>query len=199
MHMKRTDFLKITLAAVPVGLTFRSLATAKGGSGRGEVKERIGKGFIVAAGKDRNDKSISVMDGDVFFTKVSTGDTAGDLYIYESTRVKEGGPPLHVHNEQDEWWYVLQGTFMIKVGEEVYHVKAGDSVFGPRKVPHCFAKVGDGEGKLLMVFQPAGKMEAFFTAMSQGATKGMTAEQNAEFRKAHGFEVVGPPLGRLKQ
>ena len=60
-------------------------------------------------------------------------------------------------------------------------------------------KVGEGEAKMLMLFSPAGKMEAFFTAMSKGATKGMTSEQNAQFRKDHGFEVVGPPLTFLKQ
>jgi mannose-6-phosphate isomerase-like protein (cupin superfamily) len=160
---------------------------------------RIGKGFFVAAGKDRTDTPLVLFEGDSFYSKVSTNDTDGSLYIYESDRINPGGPPLHVHYDQDEWWYVLKGQFMIKVGDEVYTAVAGDSVFGPRKIPHCFAKVGDEDAKMLMVFNPAGKMEAFFTAMSKGATKGMTPAQNAQFRKDHGFEVVGPPLTFLKQ
>lgn len=159
----------------------------------------MGKGFFVAAGKDRFDKSISPFEGDTFFTKVSTGDTDGDIYMFESTREKKGGPPLHVHYEQDEWWYVLQGEFIIKVGDQLFQAKAGDSVFGPRKVPHAFAKIGEGEAKLLMFFQPAGKMEAFFTALSQGASRNLTPEQDKEFRKGHGVEIVGPPLTYLKQ
>jgi hypothetical protein len=46
---------------------------------------------------------------------------------------------------------------------------------------------------------PAGKMEENFKAVSEGVTKNMTEQQRAEFRKAHGFEVVGPALGYLKQ
>lgn len=43
-----------------------------------------------------------------------------------------------------------------------YDAKVGDSVFGLRKVPHSFAKIGAGDGKLLLLFQPAGQMEEFF-------------------------------------
>ncbi|MHA4807799.1 cupin domain-containing protein [Flavitalea flava] len=194
--MRRSSFLKLAMcAAAGLIVPFASLARLRPKN----KAVRVDKGFFVPAGKGRLDKSISLFEGDTFFTKIGTDDTNGDVYVYESTRVKEGGPPLHVHYDQDEWWYVLQGQFMIKVGDQVYHVKAGDSVFGPRRVPHAFAKVGEGEGKMLMLFQPAGKMEAFFTAMSQGATKDMTPEQNKEFRKAHEFEVVGPALTHIKQ
>ena len=186
--MKRKSFLRTGITAF-AGLMVPFISFAR----------RTGKGFFVAAGKDRNESPLVLFEGDTFYSKIATDDSDGEVYIYESTRVKPGGPPLHVHYDQDEWWYVLQGQFMIKVGDQVFNVKAGDSVFGPRKVPHCFAKVGEGEAKMLMCFTPAGKMEAFFTAMSKGAANGMNKEQNAEFRKAHGFEVVGPPLTYLKQ
>lgn len=197
--MKRSNFLKLLMAAASgLSVPFASFAGRRA-KATGSSGERPDKGFFVAAGKDRSGKSISLFEGDTFYAKVSTADTNGDIYMFESTREKKGGPPLHVHYEQDEWWYVLKGEFIIKVGDQVYNVKAGDSVFGPRKVPHAFAKIGEGEAKLLMFFQPAGKMEAFFTAMSQGVTNNMTPEQNKEFRKAHGFEPVGPPLTYLKQ
>jgi mannose-6-phosphate isomerase-like protein (cupin superfamily) len=147
--MKRSSFLKLgflgtSLLSTPYTYTF------------GKAKnKRIDKGFKVDAGKDRFDKPISLFEGDRFYTKVATQDTDGDLYVYESTRQKKGGPALHFHYEQDEFWYVLKGEFMIKVGDEIYQAKEGDSVFGPRMVPHAFAKVGDGEAKLLMTFQPA--------------------------------------------
>jgi mannose-6-phosphate isomerase-like protein (cupin superfamily) len=139
-----------------------------------------------------------LLEGDTFYTKVSSKDTDNDLYIYESTRVKEGGPPLHYHTEVDEWWYILKGEFLIKVGEETYNVKAGDSVFGPRMVPHAFAKIGKGDSKLLMLFQPAGKMEAFFQAISEGVPAKMSKEQQETFRKEHGIVWVGPALRNLK-
>lgn len=162
-------------------------------------RKRINEGFKVDAGKDRFNKIIAPFDGDSFFTKVSSKDTEGDLYVFESTRIEEGGPALHYHYNQDELWYVLEGEFLIKVGDKTYEAKAGDSVFGPRRVPHCFAKVGKAPGKLLMIFQPAGKMEECFEKLSAGVTKNMTPVQRDNFRKEHGFVRVGPALTILKQ
>ncbi len=153
---------------------------------------RTRDGFKVGTGKDRNDKSISLLEGDTFYSKVSTEDTDGDNYVFESNRVKEGGPSHHYHFAQDEWWYVLQGEFIIRVGDITYRAKQGDSVFGPRTVPHSFAKIEEGEGKLLMFFQPAGKMEEMFKKISEGATKGMSEEDQDRFREEHGIKRVGP-------
>lgn len=191
--MKRSSFLKTGVAAIAfITAPFSVFAnTIK--------KKRVTKGFKVDAGKDRNNKSIRLFEGDNFYTKIATADTDGDLYVYESTRLKDGGPALHYHYEQDEFWYVLQGEFMIKVGEETYHASVGDCVFGPRKVPHAFAKLGDGEARLLMLFQPAGKMEDFFKQISEGVEKNMTEAQKLQFREEHGIKVIGPAIDYLKQ
>jgi hypothetical protein len=66
-------------------------------------------------------------------------------------------------------------------------------------VPHAFAKMGDGEAKLLMSFQPAGKMELFFKAISEGVEKNMSETQKLQFREEHGIKVVGPAPDYLKQ
>ncbi|MGF7042660.1 cupin domain-containing protein [Mucilaginibacter lappiensis] len=190
--MNRSKFIKgFLLAGAFVYTPFRIMAQT--------ARKRIGKGFFVKVGKDRFDNSIGLLEGDTFFTKVSTKDTDGDIYVFESTRIKEGGPSLHYHFDQDEWWYVLQGEFLIKVGELTYEAKAGDSVFGPRKIPHSFSKVGEGEAKLLMFFQPAGRMEEFFTKLSKGAAKNMTEAEQDRFREEHGFKRVGPPLKYFKK
>ena len=157
-------------------------------------RRRIGKGIRVSAGKDRFDMPISLFEGDTFYTKVSTKDTDGDLYIFESTRDKKGGPPLHYHYEQDEWWYILEGEFLFKVGEETFTAKAGDSVFGPRMIPHAFAKTSEGIGRLLMAFQPAGKMEEHFKALGEGIYSKLSEKEKHKFRQNNGFEVVGPAL-----
>ena len=154
---------------------------------------------MVNASKDRFDKPLSLLEGDTFMTKVATRDTDGDIYVFESVRVKEGGPSHHVHFEQDEWWYVLSGQFLIKVGDVLHEAKAGDSVFGPRNVPHSFAKVGEGEARLLMFFQPAGKMEEFFTKVSAGFAKNMTEAEQDAFREAHGHKRVGPAIKNWKK
>ena len=191
--MKRNYFLKQCLAIGSfISVPFVSIAKTL-------TSKRVDKGIKVDAGNDRFGESISLLEGDKFYCKVSTSDTDGDLYIFESTRDKKGGPPFHYHYAQDEWWYILEGEFLFKVGDQTFTAKAGDSVFGPRMVPHAFAKTNDGPAKMLIGFQPAGKMEECFKKISEGATKNMSDAEKIDFRKDHGFVAVGPALTLLKQ
>lgn len=160
--MKRNSFIKssLTLGAVllsPISTIAKNIA-----------RFRVNAGLMVRAGEDRLGKPISLFEGDTFYTKVSTADTDGDVYVFESIRVKEGGPSFHLHYEQDEFWHILKGEFLFKIGDQTFTAKAGDTVFGPRNVPHAFAKVGKGDAKLLMFFQPAGKMEEMFKKNQRG-------------------------------
>lgn len=155
---------------------------------------RTNHGFMVAAGKDRFDKILRPFKGDDFFCKISGQDNDGDMYVFESTREEEGGPILHTHYSQDEWWYVLEGEFLVKVGDVTYNAKKGDFVYGPRMVPHTFSKIGSGMGRVLIGFQPAGKMEAYFQKLHDGATKNLSDAQREAFRREHGFETSGPAL-----
>ncbi|MGE5518571.1 MAG: cupin domain-containing protein [Candidatus Dadabacteria bacterium] len=187
--MKRNHFLKLSLAIAA------SLAAPRGVMAKFTANKRTGKGIKVDSGKDRFGKPFSVFEGDTFYTKVSSSDTDGDIYVFESTRVKEGGPSFHLHYNQDEFWYIIKGEFLFKVGEETFKAKAGDTVFGPRQVPHAFAKLGQGEAKLMMFFQPAGKMEQMFKDISEGATKNVkTDEEKNTFFEQYGLKRLGPPL-----
>lgn len=156
-------------------------------------------GFKVDAGKDRYGTILKPFAGDHFYCKVSGKDNDGDSYVFESTREAEGGPVLHTHFDQDEWWYVLEGDFLIKVGENLYEAKPGDFVYGPRMVPHTFSKIGTRPGRVLIGFHPAGKMEEYFTKLSQGVAKNLSDEQREVMRREHGFETSGPALRVLKK
>src|ERR1700759_3023177 len=94
--MKLTSFTRLVTAA-NTGFITPIAAVAN-------LKKRASKGFFVAAGADRFDKSIHLFEGDTFFKKVSTKDPDGEFYFFDSTRKKKGGPPLHIHHDQDEWW-----------------------------------------------------------------------------------------------
>jgi mannose-6-phosphate isomerase-like protein (cupin superfamily) len=190
--MKRRSFLQILSSAIPFAAGPLLIAA------EATVKIRNAIGFKVASGQDRFKESITLFEGDTFYCKVSSKDSNGDMYSFESTRTKKGGPPLHYHYEQDEWWYILEGEFQFKIGDETVTAKAGDSVFGPRKVPHAFAKTNEGVARMLIIFQPAGKMEAHFKAVSQGAYLKLSEEEKHRFRQANGFEVVGPALTHEK-
>jgi mannose-6-phosphate isomerase-like protein (cupin superfamily) len=125
--------------------------------------------------------------------KVSTLDTDGALSVAEITSLQRGGPARHLHREQDEWFYVLEGEYAIEVGEERYEPGPGDSVFAPRKVAHVWAHVGEGSGKLIAALQPAGEIEAFFEDLAKLGSGPEREELQGVFG-SHGMELVGPPL-----
>lgn len=181
--MERRNFLELSvLSALSLGT--RSL--------RQEVP---GKGFKVEAGKDHYAGELLTMGGR-FDCKVSARDTGGELCIYDTIRHEKGGPPLHLHHSQDEWFYVIKGEFIVRVGEATFNLKSGDSAFGPRKIPHAFANISEGEAQMLVLFQPAGNIEDFFLQMSK---IGKEIQKNQEvvlkeLFEQHGMEIKGPPL-----
>ncbi len=143
----------------------------------------------VAAGEDQFGEhrglGISVID-----FKVTTQNGSG-LFILENTFRAKGGPARHLHYDQDEWFYAVEGEFIIEVGQERFTLKPGDSLLAPRKVPHVWAFVGDTVGKILITFMPAGKMEAFFREVTKANAM---PPQDPELWRAHGMELLGPPL-----
>jgi len=125
--------------------------------------------------------------------KVSSLDTSGDLFIIEVTDDSKGGPPRHLHKDQEEWFYVIDGEYIVEIGDQRYRLGPGDSILAPRGVPHAWAHVGERIGKQLLVFQPAGRMEAFFEELSEieGAPQ---PEVMRRLFGSHGMEMTGPPL-----
>ena len=114
-----------------------------------------------------------------------------DLLIIENSFHAPGGPARHLHYEQDEWFYALEGEFRFEIGQEQFFLQPGDSVLAPRRVPHVWAFVGAARGRILITFMPAGQMEAFFRIVTQA--NAMPPQDPALWR-AHGMELLGPPL-----
>jgi mannose-6-phosphate isomerase-like protein (cupin superfamily) len=125
--------------------------------------------------------------------KVSTLDTDGGLSVAEITSWDKGGPAQHLHHEQDEWFYVLEGEYVIEVADERYEPGLGDSLLAPRKVAHAWAHVGEGTGRLIAALQPAGEIEAFFEDLAKLGSTPEREELSRTF-SSHGLELVGPPL-----
>src|SRR3982751_1483134 len=86
--------------------------------------EEMFAGFTVAAGQDRFDEHIK-LGGEPNDCKVSSQDTGGAMCIFEFTGTSGG--PRHMHHEQDEWVYVVDGEFVVEVGKEKRHMRAGES------------------------------------------------------------------------
>ena len=161
-----------------------------------QAPDPAGVGARVAAGEDRFGRALKVPEGSPLFIKVATQDTGGAFFLTEQPSGQKGGPPKHFHLEEDEWFYCLEGEYIVEVGSQRYELKPGTSVLGPRRVPHAFAFVGNTPGRLLIGFTPAGRMEQFFRDLdARGKYFGTgTTEEKAAARQRYGIVNVGPPL-----
>ncbi len=145
--------------------------------------------LLVAAGADRFGLQRGLGISAIAF-KVAPQDSDG-LLILENTFHAKGGPARHLHYEQDEWFYAVEGAFLIEVGDDRMMLHPGDALLAPRGVPHVWASVGEQGGRILVAFQPAGQMEAFFRVVT--AADAMPP-QDPDLWRAHGMELLGPPL-----
>lgn len=156
---------------------------------------RTSSGFKVTSGEARFGIHYK-MKGVTFNTldiKISGKDTDNEVAVFEQTGLTpNGGPPLHIHPEQDEWFYVIEGDYLFVVGKDKYQIKAGDTIFLPRKVPHAFVQLSE-KGKMIVSYVPAGKMEAFF-AVTDKWTSPPSKEEIVQVFAEHGMQVVGPAL-----
>jgi len=182
--IRRRAFLA-TMAALPAGVLAQQQAANPSGVG---VK--------VAAGEGRFGRALKLPDGGQLFIKVATQDTGGAFFLTEQPSGQKGGPPKHFHLEEDEWFYCLAGEYIVEVGNQRFELKPGDSILGPRRVPHAFAFVGNSPGKLMVAFTPAGRVEQFFRDLDErGKYFGNgTNEEKETARQRYGIVNVGPPL-----
>jgi quercetin dioxygenase-like cupin family protein len=144
---------------------------------------------LVPAGTDQLGEKHGLGVSAITF-KVTPQDERG-VFILENTFHEKGGPARHLHFDQEEWFYTLEGEFILEVGTQRFTMKPGDSVLAPRMVPHVWAYTGNSHGRMLIAFMPAGKMVSFFRKVSQ--VDAMPPQEPALW-KAHGMELLGPPL-----
>lgn len=143
----------------------------------------------VAADEDQFGEHRGLGVSEITF-KVTPKDGNG-IFIIENTFHQKGGPAKHLHFDQDEWFYAVEGEFILEVGQERFKLSPGDSVLAPRKIPHVWTYTGSGRGRILIAFMPAGKMEVFFREVTKANAM---PPQDPELWRAHGMELLGPPL-----
>lgn len=179
--MARRPFLGAAITGFPFALLGQSIHPAR--------PARIPP---VLNGQDRDGEQHTIGVSSTDF-KVLTADAGGGIFIMEHTNRKKGGPPRHLHHNEDEWFYVLAGEYIVEIGTERFTVKPGDSILAPREVPHVWAFVGNNVGKMLIAFAPANKMEAFFRD-NEKRRKGNEYVNDAQVYRTYGLELLGPPL-----
>jgi quercetin dioxygenase-like cupin family protein len=109
--------------------------------------------------------------GDTMTLKATGERTGGRLVLLENLTAPGGGPPPHIHTREDEFFYVLDGTFDIRIGDDVHRVGPGGFAYVPQNTVHNFRNVGDTASRILVGFTPSG-MEGFFRDSGRPATDG---------------------------
>ena len=152
------------------------------------------RALVVNSGISRWGEVMST-SGDHVWTKVSGKDTMNAWSAFES-RVPAGlNIPMHKHHSQEEWFWVLDGSFVFEVGGEKHKLTAGMSLLAPRHIPHRWRKTAGADGTLLILVQPAGKMEDFFEAFTRLSPEEMhdPAVVGGIFADCD-MELLGPPM-----
>jgi mannose-6-phosphate isomerase-like protein (cupin superfamily) len=127
--------------------------------------------------------------------KASAADTAGQYTLLEITAPPGLETPLHVHYDDGEGFYVLEGSVTIVVGEETVELTAGRHAYGPRDVPHKFI-VGPDGARMIWVLTPGG----FENLIEEGSVPAeaptvpppsvVPPENVAEIVRRHGNELL---------
>ncbi len=191
--MRRRSFLKAAGAGVPAALMERlalGQAATEGVAGK-DMSPLHGEAHVVGSGQDRFGEHHSLGFSTILF-RVGKQDSGGSIVAIEHRGLGKGGPPEHFHLYQDEWFYVLEGEVRFRVDGKETVVGPGESVLGPRRVPHCFAGTGEKPARMLITFTPAGKMEEFFRAVA--VPNGPKMEGNAALFAKYEMQYVGPGI-----
>jgi quercetin dioxygenase-like cupin family protein len=122
-------------------------------------------------------------------------ETGGALTLFETDVPPGVGPPLHVHVNDDEFMYVLEGRLRFRLGEAVHDAPAGTFVFIPKGVTHTWQNAGDSKARFLAGFAPAAPgMERFFERSAELADDVRPADAFKNFGPDAGMNILGPPL-----
>ena len=131
----------------------------------------------------------------------SSGETTGGrVAVTENWAPRGHGSPLHVHHNEDEWFYVLSGELTFWVDGQVITATDGSFVYGPRNVPHTFTVTSE-EARFLLVIEPAG-FENFLRALSEpaesltlpsGSVEPPAMDAMMAAAAEYGLEILGPP------
>jgi quercetin dioxygenase-like cupin family protein len=133
--------------------------------------------------------------GGLFTFKITSAESGGVLTAIETFVVRQEGPPLHVH-DQDELIYTLAGSMRVKLGETLREAPAGSFVFIPRGTPHTWQNAGAEPLRFFATIMPAAvAFEEFFKRYAQLPAEERGVEAFARVAaETKAFEVVGPPL-----
>lgn len=136
--------------------------------------------------------------GGLAVVRASAADTGGQMSIIEITEPSNAETPLHVHHNEDEGFWIIEGSATFFIEDQEIEAGPGDYLFGPRGIPHRYTTGPDG-CRMLFILTPGG-MENMVREMSEPATARTLPppsdeepdyEALMEIANRHGGEILG--------
>jgi hypothetical protein len=123
--------------------------------------------------------------------KATAEETGGVVSVLEAEEPPDFGPPMHLHHDADEAFYVLDGEYVMFLEDREIPCPAGSFIFIPRGVRHGF-KVGAVASRKLNFYFPAA-MIGYFDDLSDAIKRGEVDESElGEIARRNSMEVLGP-------
>ena len=142
--------------------------------------------------------------GSLFEQLASHDETAGALGVSLVTQPVGTATPIHVHTEEDEAFYLLDGTMTYSADGQLYRLGAGSFIFLPRGLPHGFRVTGSDPVRFLAVTLP-GALMSLYDEVGRAAPRHELPPSDQELLMAdvqrwleaaprYGLRIVGPPI-----
>jgi quercetin dioxygenase-like cupin family protein len=159
--------------------------------------ERAAQGYLL----DKDEGEAFWLLGMLEIIKISNEDTNGEYGLLDITAPPGHGSPWHVHPDEDEWFYVLEGEFTVYLGDQRLSLSPGSFAFGPKGVRHTFIAEPPHGGRTLIGFQPF-HFEGFLREVGEPAAERALPppleappdlDRLLPIGARNGMQILGPP------
>jgi quercetin dioxygenase-like cupin family protein len=138
----------------------------------------------------------SIELADFNMTVKADADETGDVVtVFEAEELPGFGPPIHVHHDAAEAFYVLEGEYIMYLEDREFVCPAGSFIFIPAGARHGF-RVGDVPSRKLNFYFPAAMVGYFDDLAAALRSDDVDGDELAEIARRHSMEIVGPPSER---
>jgi mannose-6-phosphate isomerase-like protein (cupin superfamily) len=151
------------------------------------MNDRSGKPFVLQPGEGRDID----MGNFRMSLKASGQETADAFSLLEAEEPPNFGPPMHIHHDAAEAFYVVSGEYRIFIGDEEHVCPAGSFIYIPAGAPHGF-RVGAAPSRKLNIYAPAAMVGYFDELAAAIASNEMDDDTLAAIARRYGMEVLGP-------
>jgi mannose-6-phosphate isomerase-like protein (cupin superfamily) len=151
------------------------------------MSEPLSRPFVLRPGEGRD-----IDLGNFQMSLKATGEATDEAFsLLEAEEPPNFGPPMHIHHDAAEAFYVISGEYVIFIGDDEYACPAGSFIFIPAGAPHGF-RVGAVTSRKLNIYAPAA-MVGYFDELSAAIARDEVDDETlGDIARRYGMEVIGP-------